>query len=166
MDDHGGFAIQPRSQLATSWAPTEFPIIAVTTNIPLPRFPCRQTIFRFGCLSFYSPGCDRNAKFSDGLAQSRLRFVGDLENLFGMTGPLEETLEKLEEVSSASTREGTLLLTQGLLFRVKYRWVWCDFFRHSDVQILLLRLELELLSFGGVQISRLCCMCLYTVVVL
>ncbi|CAM9849612.1 unnamed protein product [Scytosiphon promiscuus] len=40
---------------------------------------------------------DRNAKFSDGLAQSRLRFVGDLENLFGMTGPLEETLEKLEE---------------------------------------------------------------------
>ncbi|CBJ31918.1 PFtsY, plastid signal recognition particle receptor [Ectocarpus siliculosus] len=40
---------------------------------------------------------DRNAKFSDGLAQSRLRFVGDLENLFGMAGPLEETLEKLEE---------------------------------------------------------------------
>eukprot|EP00752_Nemacystus_decipiens_P005792 g5240.t1 len=40
---------------------------------------------------------DRNAKFSDGLAQSRLRFLGDLENLFGMTGPLEETLDKLEE---------------------------------------------------------------------
>lgn len=40
----------------------------------------------------------RNAKFTDGLAQSRLRFVGDLEGLFGMTGPLEETLEKLEEV--------------------------------------------------------------------
>lgn len=40
----------------------------------------------------------RNSKFSDGLAQSRLRFVGDLENLFGMTGPLEETLDKLEEV--------------------------------------------------------------------
>eukprot|EP00904_Undaria_pinnatifida_P008539 jgi/Undpi1/4815/HiC_scaffold_19.g08168.m1 len=38
-----------------------------------------------------------NAKFTDGLAQSRLRFVGDLEGLFGMTGPLEETLEKLEE---------------------------------------------------------------------
>lgn len=40
----------------------------------------------------------RNAKFTDGLAQSRLRFVADLENLFGTTGPLEETLEKLEEV--------------------------------------------------------------------
>lgn len=40
----------------------------------------------------------RNSKFSDGLAQSRLRFLGDLENLFGMTGPLEETLDKLEEV--------------------------------------------------------------------
>ncbi|CAM9960219.1 unnamed protein product [Pylaiella littoralis] len=39
----------------------------------------------------------RVTAFSDGLAQSRLRFVGDLENLFGMTGPLEETLDKLEE---------------------------------------------------------------------
>lgn len=41
---------------------------------------------------------NRNAKFADGLAQSRLRFLGDLENLFGSSGPLEETLEKLEEV--------------------------------------------------------------------
>ncbi|CAN0022054.1 unnamed protein product [Ascophyllum nodosum] len=40
---------------------------------------------------------DRNAKFADGLAKSRLRLLGDLENLLGATGPLEETLERLEE---------------------------------------------------------------------
>ncbi|CAM9950273.1 unnamed protein product [Discosporangium mesarthrocarpum] len=37
------------------------------------------------------------SKFSDGLAKSRMRFLGDLESLFGMAGPLDETLEKLEE---------------------------------------------------------------------
>lgn len=49
----------------------------------------------------------RNAKFSDGLAQSRLRFLGDLENLFGMTGPLEETLDKLEEVCTRAHKTET-----------------------------------------------------------
>ncbi|CAM9703423.1 unnamed protein product [Choristocarpus tenellus] len=39
------------------------------------------------------------SKFSEGLQKSRLRFLGDLEALFGMTGPLEETLDKLEEAS-------------------------------------------------------------------
>lgn len=44
----------------------------------------------------------RNAKFVDGLAKSRLRLMGDLENLLGTTGPLEETLEKLEEVRGSN----------------------------------------------------------------
>ncbi|CAM9255238.1 unnamed protein product, partial [Phaeothamnion confervicola] len=42
------------------------------------------------------------AKFTDGLSRSRERLIGDLNNLLGMKGQLDDTLESLEELLMAA----------------------------------------------------------------